>query len=66
MNDDPVAFMERVTQLADTYTVLGKAEVAQSVKVLGQVAADDEHPLQSVATVALQIMAQAYNVNGGS
>jgi hypothetical protein len=63
-SDDPDVFVNVVCQLADTFSVLNKAEVARAVKVLATVATDDSNPLQSVATIAMQIMAQAYNEGG--
>ena len=61
---DPTEFLHAVQQLADTYSVLNKQPVAKAVKVLAMVAQDETNPLSSVAVVALDIMAQAYD--GGS
>lgn len=58
---DPTEFIDRVVVLADTWSVLGKAEVAKAVKVLATIAVDRDNPLSEVGLAALQIMAQAYN-----
>lgn len=66
MSDDPAGLAYTAVSMSDFGSTRGTQHhpwwaLARGVEALMEVATDESQPLQKVATVALQIMATAYN-----